>query len=135
MEELTDLRERVARLEAANTDLAAQLAALRDAVERARIGGYRSIRDSRRCPACGGGAFLHVPRATQVSHTRIVPLGITHEWKWTGAIAHGALESFTCRRCGLVELHVTDFSDVQVDGQSVIALDPEPDPPRDGPFR
>jgi hypothetical protein len=135
MDDLTALSDRVARLEAANAALARQLDQLRDLVDRAHAGGFRSIRDSRRCPACGGGAFLHVPHATQVSEIGVVPLGIHHVTRWTGSVAHGAMESFTCRHCGLVELHVVAPGEVTVDGKHILAVDPEPPPPADGPFR
>ena len=127
-DDLTALRVRVAQLEA-------QVAELRDLVDRAHAGGFRSIRDSRRCPACGGGAFLHVPEMTQVTEVGVAPLGISHQLKWTGAIARGVMESFTCRACGLVELHVVAPGEVEIDGKRVLAVDPEPDPPRDGPYR
>jgi hypothetical protein len=135
MDDPTALAERVARLEAANATLARQLEELRDLVDRAHAGGFRSIRDSRRCPACGGGAFLHVPKVTQASDIGVVPLGIHHVTRWTGTTAHGTMESFTCRQCGLVELHVIAPSEVNVDGVHVLAVDPEPPPPAAGPFR
>lgn len=128
MDDVTALRDRVARLEA-------QLAELRDLVDRSHAGGFRSIRDTRRCPACGGGAFLHAPRTTQASHTQVVPFGIAHHWKWTGAVASGVMEVFACRHCGLVEWHVIAPADVEPDGVNVLAVEPESDPPRDGPFR
>lgn len=128
MDELIALRERVAALES-------QLRELHELVAQSRAGGFRSMRDSRRCPACGGGALVHVRRASQASDAGVVPLGIVHVSRWTGVVAHGPLESLTCRACGLVELHVIDFTGVEADGKHVVAIDPEADPPRDGPFR
>lgn len=131
--ELSALRERIAQLENAYTALASQLDELRAALAAPK---RHSMRDSRRCPACGGQALLHIPRTTQVGHESIAQLGLYHEWKvWSGAVARGAMETFACRTCGIVELHVTQLDDVKIDGDRVRAVDPEPEPPHDGPFR
>ncbi len=130
-----DLEERLATLEHRCATLEEQVLALSAELARARVGGFRAIRDARTCPACSGRMFVHARQATQATHTSVIPLGITHEWKWTGPIAHGVMEAFACRGCGLVELHVVDFADVVVDGVKVVAVDPEPDGPREGPFR
>jgi rubredoxin len=127
-DELAALRERVVQLEA-------QLGELRASIERSAAGGFRSIRDSRRCPACGNQTFLHVPSATQLTDSGAVPLGLHHVLKWRGPVVTGVMESFTCRACGLVELHVIDAREVEIDGKTVRAVDGDGEPPSDGPFR
>jgi hypothetical protein len=133
MDELIALRERVARLEDANAALMRQLDELRALAD--SLPRRRSIRDSRRCPACDGRVFLHVPRATQATDSGAVDFGLTHELRWTGTVVRGAMATFTCCECGLVEFHAGNLEDVKIDGKTVIAIEPEPDPPRNGPFR
>ncbi len=128
--------DRLDQLERANAQLHTQLQELREIIDRTRVGGFRSIRDSRRCPACGSGALLHVRRAQEVGYGGLKDLAIAHERStWKGFLPRGSMESFACRGCGLVEFHVIDFSDVPVDGTDIVAIDPEPDVPSDGPFR
>jgi len=130
-----DPDERFALLEQRCAALEQQVTTLREELAHARVGGFRSIRDSRTCPACGGRAIVHVRQATQAAHASVMPLGIAHDWKWTGPVARGVMESFACRGCGIVELHVVDFSDLAIDGTKIVAVDPEPEPPHAGPFR
>ena len=131
-----DITARLAALEAANRELAQQVVELRELLAASRPGGFRSIRDSRRCPACGSGSLLHVRRAQETGVGQPVELALTHERSvWKGTITHGPMESFACRRCGLVEWHVIDFADVVADGDNVVAIEAEPEPPRSGPFR
>jgi ribosomal protein S27AE len=128
------LTARIDRLEAANRSLETQVIELREQL--ARSVGYHSIRDSRRCPACGSGSLFHVRRAQETGHSAPVEFALTHERSiWKGTIAHGAMESFACRKCGLVEWHVIDFEGVVADGHAVVAIEAEPAPPKSGPFR
>ena len=130
-----DPSERIATLEARCAALEAQVAALLAQVEHARAGGFRSMALSRTCPACGGGHLVHVRGATQATDMSVLPFGLAHDMRWSGLVTRGPLESIACRRCGLVEWRVSDFSNVVVDGAKVVAVDPEPDAPRGGPFR
>ncbi len=132
-----DLLDRIAKLEALNAELVRQIAELRIAIDR-RGTGFHSMRDTRRCPACGSGSLLHVRRAQEAaySHRGLMDKGIAHGFSaWTGSKSFGPMESFSCRSCGLVEYHVLDFRDVKIDGQQIVAIEPEPEPPSDGPFR
>lgn len=134
---MTDaLTRRLDALEAENRALAQQIVELREQLAGARPGGFASIRDSRRCPACGAGSLLHVRHVHETGPGTPVAAGLTHERSiWKGTIAHGALEAFACRGCGLVEYHVVDFAGVVADGKDVVAIEPEPQAPRGGPFR
>jgi hypothetical protein len=132
MDELTALRARVAQLEDAHAALASELDRLRallTAPERS------SMRDARRCRACGGRTILHVPGTTQVGEVTTTPFGLSYYLAFTGWRVTGAMETFACRTCGIVEFHVKSPDDVKPDGNLVRAIDPEPEPPRDGPFR
>ena len=132
MDELTALRARVAQLEEAHAALAHELDELRAQLTAPR---RSSMRDARRCRACGGQAFLHVPNTTQIGHPITVPFGLAYDLRFSGWRVTGAMETIVCRTCGIVELHVKTPSDVEPDGDLVRAIDPEPEPPHDGPFR
>lgn len=131
--------DRIAALERSVAALATQLTEVQQQLAHARIGGFRSIRDSRRCPACGSGALLHVRRAKVISYGRggTVDFSIAHEHSaiWGTTKPKGGLECFACRTCGLAEWHVLDLEDIPIDGENIVAIEPEPDAPSSGPFR
>ncbi len=110
---------------------------MRAALEHARIGGYRSMCDTRRCPACGSGSLFHVRRAPEVGKKGLEPLALQHTKGFFGFTTNGPIEYFVCRNCRLIESHVIDFEGVHADGEHILAIEPEPDPaaPSDGPFR
>ena len=86
------LLERIAKLEAMNEHLLQRVVELGIEVQRTRTGGFRSMRDSRRCPACGEGALVHVRRVTQVGGRGLIDLGLVHSYSgWTGVKPHGSL--------------------------------------------
>lgn len=123
------LLARLETLEAAVAELRAQLAA-------APPGRMRAMRDTRRCPACGGGALLHFRNVREtVDGGDLAALGLTHEEGWLSYKPRAPLEAFACRACNLVEWHVIEFENVVSDGETIIAIDPEPAPPKTGPFR
>src|SRR5262245_66533869 len=114
------------RLEAAVTELRTELTAARGA-----------MRDTRRCPACGGRELLHIREPQFIGyrgHSRRYAL-VSHRTSWFDSANRGLLEAYVCRACLLVEWHACDLKDVIADGTQVVALDPDPAPPRDGPFR
>jgi hypothetical protein len=131
------LARRIERLEAANAELTRGLTVLRQELATMRAGGFRSMRDSNRCPACGSGSLLRVRRSRQgTPYGGAMDFAIAQEaTTWRGIQPRGPIESFSCRRCGLVEYHVIDFADVKVDGVDIIAIEPEAGAPQDGPFR
>jgi hypothetical protein len=128
-----DLTARLAALEARHAQLENTIAELRLELD-TRKAGFRSMRDSRRCPACSTQALLHVRRASAMTAGMEGELALLYDVKWTSIKAHGPLEAFVCRRCGLVELHALDIDNVPVDGTKIIAIEPE-EPPTAGPFR
>jgi ribosomal protein S27AE len=127
---------RIQKLERDVAEIANQLAELRQQLAATRAGGFQSIRDSRRCPACGSGALLHVVRAKAHNERGPMDFSIAHEYSlWSGTKPLGGLEVFACRQCGLAEWHVLDFAAIPVDGRDIIAIEPEGEPPASGPFR
>jgi hypothetical protein len=128
-----DLTARLAALETRHAQLEHTIAQLRLELGM-RKAGFRSMRDSRRCPACSNEALLHVRRASAMTGGVVGELALAYDIAWTSTHAHGPLEAFVCRRCSLVELHALDIEHVPVDGAKIIAIEPE-EPPTGGPFR
>ncbi|MBL0220266.1 MAG: hypothetical protein IPQ07_41155 [Myxococcales bacterium] len=127
MAEIDDLRTQMAALEDRVRDLHQELA-------RAAVGRIRSMRDTRRCPACGGGHLFRMA-ATEMAHAGPKPLAIHHTSGFWGTTIKGQVEYFVCRGCLLIESHAIDLAGIEHDGKTVIAIDPEPDVPAEGPFR
>lgn len=131
------LLDRLAKLEAMNEQLLQRVVELGIEVQRTRTGGFRSMRDARRCPACGGGSIVHVRRAQAPAASGVIEAGLTYTHsRWSGVTRpRGNLETFACRSCGLIETHVIEWREVNVNGIDVIAIDPDGEPPDGGPFR
>lgn len=124
------------KLRAEMAELSEQVKELHRELARSAAGGFRAMRDTRRCPACGGGRLLHIPAATELASRGAAPLTIHHLDGWWGATSKGPIEHFVCRGCMLIESHVTDLDGIEPDGKTVIAIEPEPEvPPGSGPFR
>ena len=125
-------RERITMLEAA-------LADLRQELEQLRTTRSRSMRETLCCPVCGNTKILHFPRIKDVAHNSMVDLALQKEFSgfWGLTRSAGALETYACRNCRLVEWHVVSLDDVQVDGTTVIELDgaAEPGAQDAGPYR
>jgi hypothetical protein len=101
------------------------------------MGVFKTMRAARRCPACGSGRLLHIPAAKELTKGGTTPLTVHHVDGFWGAKSHGPIEHFICRGCMLIESHVIDLTGVEPDGETVIAIEPEPEPelPSGGPFR
>ena len=129
--------QRIQQLESAVAALTQQLMTVQEQLAATRVSGFRSMRDARRCPACGSGALLHVRRAKEAAHGGgVTDLSLAHDRTIWGTIRHkGVLEVFACRQCGIVEYHVLDIAEIPVDGTNIVAIEPEGDPPAAGPFR
>jgi len=119
------LLARIARLEATVGELRHQLTFANPA-------GFRAMRDSRRCPACDSGSLLHIRRIEDAMRQ---PLALHHMATWAGAATHAPLEAFVCRTCRLVEWHAIELVGVEPDGDTVVEIEPEDDPPTEGPYR
>lgn len=123
------LRAEMAALEEKVSELHRELA-------RSSAGGFRGMRDSRRCPACGCARLLHIPAATELAKHGTAPLAIHHQNRFWGPTSQGPIEHFVCCNCKLIESHVIDLADIDVDGETVIAIESAPEPESSGgPFR
>ena len=130
------LLDRIAKLEAMNEQLLQRVVELGIEVQRTRTGGFRSMRDARRCPACGEGSLVHVRRAQEGTRGGLLDFALAHSYsKWSGTQTFGPMESFACRSCGLVEFHVVEFEGITTDGEVIVAIEPDGEPPSGGPFR
>ncbi|MGE0398118.1 MAG: hypothetical protein AB7T06_15560 [Kofleriaceae bacterium] len=130
-----DLTARLAVLEERQAELERTIADLRVELDN-RHGGFRSMRDTRRCPACRGQALLHVREASSTYGGEIIGLALAYDVSmWRGSRSRGPLEAFACRSCGLVEYHAVDVANVVADGAKIIAIEPEGEAPSEGPFR
>lgn len=129
MSEIEELRARMVALEEQLRDLRVELAT-------SLAGRFRSMRESRRCPACGGERLFHITQAQEkTDHGSATPLAIHHERGfWKGAAQRSPIEYFVCRSCMLVESHAINLDGVTADGDYVIAIEPEPSP-TEGPYR
>lgn len=128
---------RIQALESAVAALTQQLVAVQEQLAATRVGGFRSMRDSRRCPACGSDALLHIRRAKEAGDSNaLTDFSLAHTHTFWGTLQHkGVLETFTCRHCSIVEWHVLDVAEIPVDGTNIVAIEPEGEPPAAGPFR
>jgi hypothetical protein len=95
---------------------------------------FGSMRDTQRCPACGGGALIHFRRieeATQPYGNNHIEFGLGRRISWNNTKARAPLEAFACRACGLVEWHALNVDDVTAD-ETIVFIEPAPG---SGPFR
>lgn len=121
-------------------ELEARLGALDEQLAEMRAKRRGSMREDARCPACGGGELIHVKRATQVTDTAVVPLGLDHKQTWRGVKTGGTFEYYVCRGCRLVETYATALDEllagVAKDGDNITTLSsPVDTPPGGGPYR
>ena len=119
---------RLAALELAVGELRTTVAELeqRLATERTRI---RTMRHTVQCPSCGGRRILHVRTVHQVSAYGLVPLALASDIRWSGVKQGGPLQAYACRNCGLLEWHATGLDLLEPDGENVVELEAEAEPP------
>ena len=120
--------EQDAALQARIDRLEATVAELRRLISLANPTGFRAMRDARRCPACDSGSLLHIRRLEEV-------MRLHHAVTWAGAASHAPLEVFVCRTCRLVEWHAIELVGIEPDGETIVEIEPEDDPPTEGPYR
>src|SRR4051812_33116171 len=126
--------ERIVGLEAAVESLREEL---RVALAHVQAGRTATMRESSRCPACGGAKVLHFRHVKDVLHGKTVDLALQHEVSrfWGTVISAGPLEAFACRSCRFVEWYAISLEDVEVDGDDVVELEAPPAQSPDGPYR
>jgi predicted nucleic-acid-binding Zn-ribbon protein len=87
------------------------------------------MKQSRRCPKCGGEHLLHVLRALnsqKYNATSVIGLAMRGT-ALAGAVLGlepGALEAMVCKGCGFLELYVREPDAIVADGQTVVELSP-----------
>jgi hypothetical protein len=115
--------------------LEAAVAELRRELDELRRTRHRTMRDTHRCPACGGTPVLRFQRVKDVGYGELHDLSLHKERSfWRNVVTGGVLEAYACRACRLVEWHASSLDDVEL-GEDVTELFAE-DPPREiGPYR
>lgn len=110
-------RTRITALEAIVADLQGELDRLRTP--------RRAMRETYRCPSCGGTRILHFAHVKDMAHNGMVDLSLQKEYSnfWGMKHSAGALEAFVCRSCRIVEWHAISLDEVVADGEEVIELD------------
>jgi hypothetical protein len=116
-------------------ELAARLGALEEELQavKARLEAESDrrrglMRDSRRCPACGGQKIFHVKKIEDGA-TQTLSAAFKNAWRATRL---GRIELFICAGCGHAELQVDDPA--QIEGKENVELLPPP-PGGRGPYR
>jgi hypothetical protein len=95
------------------------------------------MRDTHRCPTCGGTRVLHFRRIGEVAGDRMIDFALQKDYSafWGMKLSAGVLEAFACRACRLVEWHAISLDDVVPDGEQVVELPAEPPVPPASPYR
>ena len=122
---------RLAQLEATVDDLHREL-------QRLRSQRRLPMRQTHRCPACGGTRLFHIKSVGEMNAAQAVPLSLQKEistW-WGLRKSLGVLEVFVCRFCMLVEWHAGSLDGITADGQTVLEIEGTADAePETGPYR
>ncbi len=93
-----------------------------------------SLRESLRCPACGGTTILHAPEVLDRAEGGArEPLAIAQPSVWRSRTV-GLLELYFCKRCGRAEWYVKDHAELQADGKTIREIDGSRGP-GDGGYR
>jgi DNA-directed RNA polymerase subunit RPC12/RpoP len=124
------LAEQVEALQRRVRQLEEQLAAVTRDLEQIRPQSD-SMRDRVRCPACGCRSILHAHKVVDRDQGQGT-LAVTTKGLWAPKPV-GQFEIYVCTSCGLVEWHVVDPAEIQVDGEIVEVH--EVRDPAAGPYR
>jgi hypothetical protein len=120
-----DLNERISQLEKTVEALRVELAVSRAAPP-------ATMRQGRRCPACGDALILHVERIDVGDAYGPVALALVRARQWSSA-SLAPLELYACGVCGLVEWYVRTYEGLPRPHPNVTVLEPlEND---SGPYR
>lgn len=93
-----------------------------------------SLRESLRCPACGGTTILHAPEVLDRAEGGArEPMAIAQPSVWRSRTV-GLLELYFCKRCGRAEWYVKDHAELEADGKSIREIDGSRGP-GDGGYR
>src|SRR5450432_2835889 len=103
-----DTEARIAALEAALHEVRGKLQVALDDVHRELATAQRprlgSMKQTRRCPACGGGRILYFRRIKERSRYALVDLALQYQLDGSRfKLIAGVMEAYACRACRLVE--------------------------------
>jgi hypothetical protein len=110
------LADQVATLRRQVQELQQQLATVSSQLEQLRPRSD-SMRDQVRCSACGCRSILHVNKVVDRDQGQGT-LAVSTKGLWAPKPV-GQFEIYVCTSCGLVEWHVVDPAEIEVDGQIV----------------
>ena len=124
------LDDRVDALTRRVQQLEEQLAAVTRDLEQIRPQSD-SMRDRVRCPACGGRSILHAHKVVDRDQGQGT-LAVSTKGLWAPKPV-GQFEIYVCSGCGLVEWHVVNPAEIEIDGE-VVEVHEVRDPVA-GPYR
>jgi len=86
------------------------------------------MKKEKECPKCGSSKIIHISRAVNSSkYDPQMIRGLAHKGTaLAGAVLGlepGALEAYTCRGCGYMELYVREPGSLQTDGETIREVD------------
>ena len=126
------LHKRMAELESELSQLRGQLETLTHQVEQRRAGSDHSMRATLRCPSCNGRSILHAKWLQDRTDSGAVPLSIDKQGLFIPKPV-APFECHICTKCGLVEWHVRNVDDLDLQDDRFELL--EVDDPNTGPYR
>jgi DNA-directed RNA polymerase subunit RPC12/RpoP len=110
-------------------DVAKRLAALEARVEALEAGGtFRPMRDTHRCPSCGGRKILFVSKLYSYNGW---PLHVSVADTFRKRL-DGMVQVYVCAACGHGELQLDRAGVLSGGGGGVVVLDEDP---KQGPYR
>lgn len=113
--------ERIRELEATVRELEAQVAALAHALE-ARRERRDAMRETLRCPSCGGRRILRAKRVADRDGGRQTPMAVSIRGLFFPE-AHGIFACDVCAACGLVEWHVDDPAAIDTEHEDIEVIE------------
>jgi hypothetical protein len=113
--EIQELRAEIASLHG-------QIQSLRAKVDAAERRTAPSIRDSLRCPNCGGTTIFHAQQVLDRTEAGREALAVAQPSVWRSRTV-GKLELYFCKRCGRAEWFVKDHAEIEADGDVFREID------------
>lgn len=86
------------------------------------------MKQKKECPKCGSKKLVHITRAVNSSkYDPQMIRGLAHNGTaLAGAVLGlepGALEAYTCRGCGYMEIYVREPDALKPDGETILEVD------------
>lgn len=120
---MTDKKSDVEVLQETVASLLDEVGSLRVKLDSASRRVNTSLRESLRCPGCGGTTILHAPQVLdRADGGARAAMALTQPSMWRSATV-GELEVYFCKRCGLAEWYVKDPTKIRADGEQIRELD------------